>query len=291
MADNTNSTAGSTVSYPIYSAGPDWITVTATAPSVRDDLAATARRLIDRQEANGNQIRRWAFRGMPGLTAGGISVAASRQLVVAQATSYSAYVEWKELLRPGTNCSRLDLQVTVCQVPAGVQLARQAWSLLEDGDASLGKARHRSFYDTRPAGQTLYLGSRKSDVLLRLYDKSAESPEEYPPGCWRYEVQMRHGRAGLTASALCVGGEPGRQSVGLVYDCFSRRGVRPTFSRSGVGLRNTVPATRTDADRTRAWLRTQVKPALQRLLRGLPEGDADRADLVDLLDALERYLR
>lgn len=281
-------------SRPVYTtvlAGVDWITATATAQPAKDLLAAAGRAQIEREEGKGNCRRFSRFRNCVGYTAGQASVWASPDLVVAQLTGSGAYLHWPSLLVTGSNCSRLDLQVTVGAVPADHNLVREAWQILEATGGSQSPVRHRSLYTTRPAGDTLYLGSRQSHTLLRLYDKHAESKGTYPPGTWRYEVQARSRVAGRLAADLRLAGEPERAVVGHVYNRFARCGVRPAFSRSGADLCGQVPRVRTDAERTRRWLRLQVEPALRRLLlRDRATGEIDPA-CAHLLDALERYLR
>ena len=40
--------------------------------------------------------------------------------------------------------------------------------------------------------ETVYIGSQKSDKLLRLYDKFRESKKEHYRNCVRFEMQLRH---------------------------------------------------------------------------------------------------
>jgi hypothetical protein len=269
--------------YDVLSVGVDWLTVTATEQPDRDLLVHDGLRLIQLERDRGNQRRPTRFRDCLGYTAGSVSVWCGSRLAVAQLTSDAAREHWPSLLTGTRNCSRVDLQVTVSGVPLDRHLAREGWSHLERHNGKTGHPRHYSLYDTRPTGQTLYVGAPTSDRRLRLYDKHAESRGVYPAGSWRYECQARGGLAGVLASDLVVAGVAEPAISGYVYQCFRRSGINPCWRPGGGTLRDLVPRTRTDAQRTLRWLGTQVRPALRRLaLDGY--GDQARGALGSLAD-------
>lgn len=70
-------------------------------------------------------------------------------------------------------------------------------------------------------GHTLYLGSRKSEVFLRIYDKyleqKAKDPENTPEIPWvRWEFELKNRRADLAADMLIHGCDMGQVILGVL---------------------------------------------------------------------------
>lgn len=76
--------------------------------------------------------------------------------------------------------------------------------------------------DEKPLGKTIYLGSPKSRIKVRFYDKLAESGIDAAPGLsWvRAEIQAMAERAGEAVALLCKGVEVGRLAVGVLNNYF-----------------------------------------------------------------------
>lgn len=70
-------------------------------------------------------------------------------------------------------------------------------------------------------GHTIYLGSRKSEVFLRIYDKyleqKAKDPENTPEIPWvRWEFELKNHRADLAADMLIGGCDMGQVVLGIL---------------------------------------------------------------------------
>lgn len=70
-------------------------------------------------------------------------------------------------------------------------------------------------------GHTIYLGSRKSEVFLRIYDKyleqKAKDPENTPEMPWvRWEFELKNHRADLAADMLIRGANMGEVVLGVL---------------------------------------------------------------------------
>src|SRR6266511_1595661 len=190
--------------YPLLSVGPDWITVTATDPPVKVGLAKVAHRLRDAERDAESTPRAWQWRGYAGWQCGSISYGERPDSTFCQVSGSLASLYWLALLDVPVNVTRFDLQATVGGVPPKINLAWREWERINDDITLRRKNRWRSCILTKPTGATLYLGSPRSERRLRLYDKHAESPLDYPAGTWRYEVQARHGLAGSLATGLAA---------------------------------------------------------------------------------------
>lgn len=253
--------------YGIMHAGVDWITATATDQRVMDRLWATMHGMQQGLAERGHIRSAWRWRGYEGSSCGGTTVGVRADSVFAQATGATASWAWLPMVGQPVNVTRLDVQVTVQDVPPQVDLADIEWQRMEAHSGKLGRQRTRARYLTRPCGSTLYIGSPKSEVRIRLYDKAAESKGEYPVGTWRYEVQARDGVAGAVAAGLAASNGDPLACVATVYEHCRTRGLQPRFQPASGGVLGVVPRTRTDAERTLRWLREQVRPAVERLVR------------------------
>lgn len=117
-------------------------------------------------------------------------------------------------------------------------------------------------------GQTLYVGSRSSQQMGRLYDKGIQS-KACPPGQWfRYEVEAKERiAAGLSRHlARMVQDCPGDVEDWIrtfVHQWFLERWVVPLFSPSSLdGGYDRPSVTITTPQKKLAWLRAQVRPTI-----------------------------
>lgn len=82
--------------------------------------------------------------------------------------------------------------------------------------------------DNEKVGHTIYLGSRKSDILLRIYDKKLEhnksltpSDDDYYNGEWvRWELELHKERADKVAELLSNGLSLGEVAIGVLSNYF-----------------------------------------------------------------------
>lgn len=223
-------------------------------------------RLLDGELGDAGTPRAWRWRGYAGWQAGSVAVGERPDSCYCQVTGGSAALYWLSLLALPVNVTRLDVQVTALSPRAKWDEVGHQWERIE-ADGNLRRlAGWRSRITTRPTGDTLYIGSPKSDRRLRLYDKHAEDPVGYPTGAWRYEVQARRSLAGSLAASLADRDGDPLTGVSTVFECFRARGVQPRFRPGGRGVLGSVPRTRTEWERTLRWLRLQVRPTVQRAM-------------------------
>lgn len=157
---------------------------------------------------------------------------------------------------------------------------------------------HDSNYIT---GQSIYLGSRSSDLMLRIYDKRLEqqskhknsnAPVDDTP--WvRWEIELKDERAGQVTSLLANGMNLGSAAVGilgnyirLIDNTDSRRTRCQTLKKweefiCGISTLRLYqkPANKTIND-THEWLKKQVAPSLSAVCIAF---DGDMQFIYDLL--------
>lgn len=152
-------------------------------------------------------------------------------------------------------------------------------------------------------GQTLYLGSMKSDIYFCIYEKEKEQQvklgSEYLGGAPvnRVEIRLMNDRSKRSAERFLETGNMGTVAFSILYRYiafldpeegiekrnwkYSRfwelflRGVRESFPLSYQAEKPTL-------ERTKKWIARQVAPSLKMIL--LWELDKDRDFLGDLLD-------
>jgi DNA relaxase NicK len=161
--------------------------------------------------------------------------------------------------------TRLDMAVTilfstpqlrVCDVMANIQPGRAHYSIIQPNNDE---------------GGTLYVGSRRSDVFARMYDKGAQLGTIPGRLLWRYEVEYKGKHAQQAVTLLFAPGTlPSyRQASVLAH-------VKTYFEKHQVPFPDVVEAAKdyplvqyeslvTDDKITLRWLRTQVFPAILRL--------------------------
>jgi DNA relaxase NicK len=167
--------------------------------------------------------------------------------------------------------SRLDLQCTVWIENGANHLGR---------DARMQAAYHRATHprdakrkivawDDEDSGYTLYIGSKSSAHFCRLYNKEAESGDEYYKGAWRYEVELHNDAATDAARYLLENGLSLEQVIAsTVRQYYTGRGVAvPWYTAEERNALRPLLVMESDDGRSLKWLAAQVRPTVARLLR------------------------
>ena len=148
-------------------------------------------------------------------------------------------------------------------------------------------------------GNTCYIGSRKSDIMLRVYDKGLEQKASYP---WvRWELEIKHDRALAFVDELKKFACFGDAALGLLsrYVRFikhdnphrSRCSMNETwraFLDSVRPLRLSIIKKEPSVDRSSEWVKKQVAPTLAGLL--VSHG-GDYGKFLDSLKLPEQFQR
>jgi DNA relaxase NicK len=170
----------------------------------------------------------------------------------------------------GHNISRIDIAATVWGVSEqSAALARHK----EEADEYRKALQHRPYkvrlIDGVGDGDTLYCGTRESKYFLRVYDKE-RAPNTAPEykGALRYEAECKEELARQVYEGAISGGYSVANCCAVLGALLTRRGISPL----SIGCLQSaylphIAVPRTDVERSIAWLRTQVKPTLQNLLR------------------------
>lgn len=272
--------------------GVDWLTCTTKDDKVGLHWSMIADRRKREKALNGMDVTPWKNKWYEGVNYAGLIWAYSTRLgYIMTAQGYVAMEYWRQILPAAARVTRLDVQTTVLLPEPNIGLASE-WF-----DRNKGKGGNRKYTIIQNSrdGQTLYVGSRHSDQFGRLYDKGVRSGEYKPGSLWRYEVQVMKPRADVLAEKMLErheqGGDLDIPVKTYVWNWFNARGVEPVYNPGNNAFVAEVGKAVTTTDRKLTWLRSQVRPTLQRLIAeglgkdalvalGFDEEQVEQADLL-----------
>ncbi len=245
----------------------DWVTAT-----TRDEATGHSwQEIYQQQREEDNMLglltreRRWKFMSYEGTGfPGSIRVGFSEQLGwIAIASSSSASV-WSKLTGAASKVTRLDLAITQNLLFAIPEVPRRYYEALTEEDTG---ARNYSLIQNTKQGQTLYVGSRRSEKFGRVYDKGVEEGGALPGFRYRWEVEYKKPTSDELARALiAVKGREADAITALVYEFFDNRGVSPLFRKLGDSVVLKTSARVTSLDRKLNWIRSQVRPSIGEII-------------------------
>lgn len=210
----------------------------------------------------------WGWLGYTGHKYGLVQMGRGRQGLILQASQWAAQAV-REHNPPHTGVPRCDVQVTAWyDVDPGEMpraYADKSAAMAASQGARGWQVRHIDGYGR---GDTAYLGSRVSGVFARIYDKGRESGQatEYE-NALRYEVEFKDGRAAGAWSAEARNA-PGRDYLAaLVQGTLRARGVYVTLPAAAVArYALPAPSVESSTERRLAWLSTQVRASVDKLI-------------------------
>lgn len=165
-----------------------------------------------------------------------------------------------------SNCTRLDLQVTVWYNSYDGLEVRRMWEntteTKEDGHP-VGIV----FITSDPGGDSLYIGSRSSSQMGRIYDKWEQSKhDDQYRNCVRFEVEFKKPLSKVVCDLILNEDWGSRQVFEYTLGWFQKRGIDVsafgTFSESAIEM----PKRATSPEKQLEWLRKQVRPTYQQLV-------------------------
>lgn len=269
----------------MWDASYDYVRLTSVGGS-EDDAAAVlyrqaARACVARALGGECSLDPWAWQGYRGASGTGAAYGTRWDGHIFQASGYAAH-DARGLGLPWDNVPRVDVAVTVwyeqdeCASIAHHATISRRFS--KSRGVSGWKVTH---IDGGDDGTTTYIGSRESDIYIRIYDKWRESErDEGYERAIRYEVEYK-GDAAKEVWAASHRTTPGREYLAaLVSDCLGRRGVHiPRLVQGALVASPVVRPPKTNTERRLAWMRNQVAPSVAKLLTDGVNRDTILAEL------------
>lgn len=261
---------------------PDYVRLTVPRSDELFDVAIEQYRklvlLVGRRWYGENaSTERWAWQGYHGAACNDVKFGERDDGALLQASG-----RLSESVRDNggphyTNVARLDIALTLWYDEYLPDLARGValWS-----DRLAQSAKHRPWAvelrDTFGRGDTLYIGSRQSDVFIRFYDKDKQQnalgpgkadPEGYK-NAWRLEVELK-GECAIPAWECDRFAFPTPEAWLARLQAYAyKRGVwLPDLAPVYRIAPDRVPKPKPDGASRMHWLRSQVRPSIERLKR------------------------
>lgn len=267
----------------VLSSGIDWCTLTAKWDGKGERLREKAHRIIEYAMRVGNEKKDWRASGYKGYRAGGAAFGVRHDgciLVLSSATA-SALAVFS--IPDADNVSRIDLQVTCHDKSHQAERAHLGYYSLMSAPRKAGRPPSASLRLNSNGGQTLYVGSRASARVGRLYDKGVEQKTAPPGAYWRYEVEYKGDEAARLAQAAIERQLDDAIIAALVMDYFAQRGIPAPACHEDIsiildGHRATLEFDGlSDADKTLRWLNDCVRQSVARLISSGRVADVVRA--------------
>jgi len=225
-------------------------------------------------EDAGNVVRFGTWNGYEGHFCGGAFYGERDDSYHIHIPGAWAGITWQGLHDERLHYSRLDLQVT-WQYDDDDLLRGEGFYVAacqHNETRSIKQRRKVRRIEDHGCGVTVYVGSRKSAHMGRLYDKGRQTGEEAYERSWRYEVELHNESATTTARYIWQRlASVARVTSSTVWQYFRERGITPPWSKvdEESALRpSTTP--KTDIERKLQWLREQVAPTVRLLQLSVP---------------------
>lgn len=209
----------------------------------------------------------WHWQGYKGESCGNSAYGSGVQGSILQVSGWAAD-NLSGLGVPFSNAPRIDVQVTIWLEEDMPNLAELYADVSDDSRrlSSTGRwgVQLRKGYGN---GDTCELGSRESDVYIRIYDKMRESQDDAAyKNAWRFEVELADEPAREVWAGACSAKQSPETIAGWVRWYMARRGVPlPRTVPSILAASPERPNRDTDNTRRLAWLRNQVRPSIDKM--------------------------
>jgi len=209
--------------------------------------------------------RPWSMSGYQGFACGSLQCGMRPDGYIFRLGGEWAKRHWRDVFHATRKASRLDLQYTLRFNCDPSRIISRSYR-----QAKREKARHphgpsHSLYSASNQSSTLYLGSRYSERMARIYDKGRESKSENFRNCVRLEEELKGDTANNFAHQLFVSEDEQRAILSEVCGFIQDRKVSTWLTVDHLPCSHAHrPAT--DIERRLAWLQVGVRPSVQWLV-------------------------
>lgn len=249
----------------VLEVGVDWMTATVRHGAEQRALARLADDWLLDRGCEGYRIHGWKWNNYTGSQTDGISFGSREDGWIIRVSGPMATRHWLTIATWATNISRFDVQATVLSSMQREDHAAAYFAKLSDDPRVTSGIVTTRLIESTPDGSTLYVGSRSSDRMFRIYDKTAESLYDYPERSWRYEIEYKGDRAKKVADGI----RQDRHPTQAIFDClqtaYTSYGVAVPADRPGWEWRDAAIKHTSDDERRLAWLRRCIRPCVSKL--------------------------
>lgn len=267
----------------VVDVGVDWLTATVPRDGRHGPLKEFARSIMQDEASNGNNERNWKGQGYHGVTCGAVSFGVRATDAILRLSSHAAAIHYRKAILLTDNVSRMDLQLTATDSTNQADRAHLAYYQVDSAPRKGGRPPTASLRINNTGGQTLYIGSRASDKLGRLYDKGVEKKSAEKGALWRYEVEYKRHEAKRISERASQEEFDNACIAANVVHYFSTRGVtvpmvaafdESSFERARAEYKLDRES---DDERSLRWLNQFVASTVRRLIESGRRSEVLRA--------------
>jgi len=247
--------------YEIVDIDVDWIAGTCPNESIHYNAASKlGYTLLDDSQAAGNELHNTPRYGYGGLKCGQVFFGTRDDGIALQASGRTARQCWRAVAKTFPRLTRLDLCIDIRSAQHTSDTIRFYARDSHEHRTANGLHHKIRFIDGHGSGDTVYVGSMKSEHFIRIYDKYKESGDEAYKDVIRYEVCLRRANATKYGQLLCEQTPAAAREtiISFVSSYCSGRGIRfPHRPDLSVNLLPLVKEKR-DVDRYKKWAPRQI---------------------------------
>lgn len=249
----------------LIDAGLDYVRVTSQDKASQRAMFEYFRRVLVRDQKLGYEAKTGGAFGFLGTKCRHALYGQKREWAMLQASGYEAK-QGMQLAIEGTQASRLDFQLTYWVGEGEVErIIREAYNAACGLRDPQRKHMRVNMIESRHAAQTVYLGSRASDIFFRIYDKFEESKKEEYRGCVRFELELKGRMAKVLWEKIRDGNVGMRACLEMLIAMLAERGVIvPSEDLDNQDIIR-LKKPETLIENTVSWLAAQVAPTVKRL--------------------------
>jgi len=260
-----DSQANTTYSFTPFHWGVDWLTVTAPADDEGLPFARECEHLRDEERVAGGDVQPATLRDYVGHRGRGFFVGTRRDDRICILSGGLTPARFLTIAQTATNCSRLDLQVSVWTNGEQPEFAREQYQRLKALPPSRGRPRSLTLIQSHPQGETLNVGKRVSDNYGRVYDWSSAHKAGEPRTVWRFEVEYKRHEARRQLAQLVASPNHRERINHQVHSWFSKRQLIPPWPADDTHHSDGTPLLEPERD-TLAWLRSSVSKTVRNMI-------------------------
>jgi DNA relaxase NicK len=247
----------------------DWLTVSSKYQQVVRRWASKCMDLQKLEKADGNQTRPWHLNQYQGQMCGRVRFGFSSSAMLVQLSGQTANDLFPYFWKDHDTITRLDIAVTYRTLESDNEQSTDAYRQALAYRADRPKSALPLLVRDGDGGSTLYVGSRASSRLLRLYNKHAESIARRDPAsteryvnAWRVELELHDVDAQAVGMMLA---EPGAAAPKIRYYLGHYLGTHGITCPFAVTQEATLPTgfrRRSDRESRLEWLKKSVRPSV-----------------------------
>lgn len=247
---------------PVLESRVDWITCTAPHTDDGIELLSYGQGRQMQESKTGSTTKRWRFQQYEGFQSRHVRWGWGADGAIVAVSGEEAQLSAERLGKLAKHWSRVDYCVTVQDPDEEIDPSEDYWALLRRrGKRHANEPKFRRNQELW-GGATFYSGERSAAYYGRVYDKHEESDHDYPPGTWRWEVELKR-HASEAAQHTASNGDLGAAFVlGFVALHYERLGLAVPWRGYPEVKRDPAVRHRNDAERKIQWLRSSCAPSI-----------------------------